>query len=358
MRPNRLPDDPGAPRLPARRRFMQQTGLAVLAGGLLAGGGWMLAKLGANLWQVQRERALMGTSVSLTCLADDREAAALAIEAAFAHMAAAAAELTRFDPAGPLGRLNREGTLAVVPAHLHAVLRAARSISELTAGSFDPTVLPELRHFEALRGDATPAAGEPTGMAQRSRTVDYRDVVVDATGARFAKPGMAVTLDGIAKGYVVDRGIAALHAAGIEYAIIDAGGDTRTLCGADPNRHWNVGIVDPMDVGRVAVVVQVRNAALSTSGNYRVYFSTDRRLFHIVDPFTGGSPQAYSSVTVVAERSVLADGLSTGAFSMDLPQLAELMHAQDHQWLVFSRTGDRRWRSRDLPLVAGAAETA
>ncbi|HEU0278095.1 MAG TPA: FAD:protein FMN transferase [Rhodanobacteraceae bacterium] len=341
--------------LPTRRKFLRQAAVGALAGGVLAAGGWAVAKRQANLWQVQREQALMGTSVSITTLADDREAAAAAIDAAFAHMRTTAAELTRFDAASPLARLNRDGRLAVVPAHLHAVLREARSISELTTGAFDATVLPELRYFETLRGITTPDARERAEMARRSRNIDYRDVVVDASGASFDKPDVALTLDGIAKGYVVDQGIAALRAAGIEYAIVDAGGDTRTLCGSDPNRHWNIGIVDPQDVSRVAAVIQVRNAALSTSGNYRVYFSTDRRLFHIVDPHAGGSPQAYSSVSVVAERSVQADGLSTGAFSMGLPQLAALMQMRSHQWLVVSRTGDRRWRSRDLPLVAGNA---
>ncbi|MBS0383420.1 MAG: FAD:protein FMN transferase [Proteobacteria bacterium] len=341
---------------PARRRFLKLAGLAALAGGLLAGGGWTMLKRGANLWQVQRERTLMATSVSITCLAEDREAAARAIDAAFAHMAAVAAELTRFDAASPLSRLNHDGRLSIVPAHLHAVLREAHSISGLTAGAFDVTVLPELRYFETLRGVGGLDADERATIAQRDRVIGYRGLSLDATGARLEKPGMAVTLDGIAKGYVVDQGTAALRAAGIEYAIVDAGGDTRTICGSDPNRHWNVGIVDPADSSRVAAVVQVRNAALSTSGNYRVYFSSDRRLFHIVDPFTGYSPQAYSSVTVVAERSVQADGLSTGTFSMALPQLAALMQAHDHQWLVFARNGERRWRSRDLPLVAGTAE--
>jgi thiamine biosynthesis lipoprotein len=344
--------------LPTRRKFLRQAAVGALAGGVLAAGGWVIAKRRANLWQVQRERALMGTSVSITALADDREAAAAAIDAAFAHMHTTAAELTRFDAASPLARLNRDGRLAVVPTHLHAVLRETRSIAALTEGAFDPTVLPELRYFETLRGIATPDARERAAMARSAHAIDYRDVVVDATGVQFGKPGMALTLDGIAKGYVVDQGIAALRAAGIEYAIVDAGGDTRTLCGSDPNRHWNVGIVDPVDTSRVAAVLQVRNAALSTSGNYRVYFSADRRLFHIVDPHAGGSPQAYSSVTVVAERSVLADGLSTGAFSMPLPQLAALMSMRDHQWLVFSRSGEARWRSRDLPLVAGSAEIA
>lgn len=352
------PNASDTPNPPARRHFLKQAGLAALGGGLLAGAGWAIRKRDANLWQVQRERGLMGTSVAITCLADDREAAAGAIDAAFAHMAAVAAELTRFDAMSPLSRLNRDGQLSVVPAHLHAVLREARSISGLTDGAFDATVLPELRYFETLHGIAGLDAPQRATIARRGQLVDYRDVALDAAGVRFGKPGMAVTLDGIAKGYAVDQGIATLQAAGIEYAIIDAGGDTRTICGSDPNRHWNVGIVDPQDVSRVAAVVQVRNAALSTSGNYRVFFSTDRRLFHIVDPHAGGSPQAYSSVTVVAERSVMADGLSTGTFSMPLPQLAALMQAHEHQWLVFSRTGDRRWRSRDLPLVAGKAELA
>ncbi len=347
-----------APALPARRQFLKQAGLAALAGGVLAGGGWAFARRGANLWQVQRERSLMATSVSITCLADDHEGAARAIDAAFACMVATAAELTRFDAASPLSRLNRDAYLSIVPPHLHAVLREAQALSERTAGAFDATVLPELRYFESLRGAPALDPRQQAALAERGRLVGWRGLALDATGARLRKPGMAVTLDGIAKGYVVDQGIAALRAGGIEYAIVDAGGDTRTICGSDPNRHWNVGIVDPDDVSRVAAVVQVRNAALSTSGNYRVYFSADRRLFHIVDPYTGGSPQAYSSVTVVAERSVLADGLSTGAFSMALPQVEELMRAQDHQWLVFARSGGRRWRSRDLPLVAGLAEAA
>ena len=345
-------------RSPARRRWLKQAGQLALAGGVLAGGGWAVLKRNANLWQVRRERTLMQTSVAITCLADDMQAARMAIEAAFARMSAAAAELTRFDPASPLARLNREGTLALVPPHLHAVLRHARSLSELTAGAFDPTVLPVLRYYETLRGVAAINPDERAAVGARERHVGYRGLQLDALGARLLRSGMALTLDGIAKGYVVDQGIAALRAAGIEYALVDAGGDIRALCGSDPQRHWNVGIVDPHDVNRVAAVLQVRNAALSTSGNYRVFFSQDRRLFHIVNPRTGWSPQGYSSVTVMARESVLADGMSTAAFSLELPQLSALMEAGDHEWLAFSREGGRRWRSRDLPLVAGRAELA
>jgi thiamine biosynthesis lipoprotein len=350
--------DPADLRSPERRHWLKQAGQLALAGGLLAGGGWTVLKRKQNLWQVRRERTLMQTSVAVTCLADDVQAAGAAIEAAFARMAATAAELTRFDPASPLSRLNRDGRLALVPANLQAVLREALSLSALTGGAFDVTVLPVLRYLETLRGVSGIDAHERDAIDRREQQVGWRDLALDARGARLLRPGMAITLDGIAKGHVVDLGIAALRAAGIEYGLIDAGGDIQAICGNDPQRHWNVGIVDPRDVSRVAAVVQVRNAALSTSGNYRVFFSTDRRLFHIVNPRTGYSPQSYSSMTVMARRSVLADGMSTAAFSLELPQLSALMAAQDHQWLAFSRTGEQRWRSRELPLIAGTAELA
>lgn len=351
-------NDPDDLRSPTRRHWLRQTGRLALAGGLLAGGGWAVLRRKQNLWQVRRERTLMQTSVSVTCLSDDVQAAGAAIEAAFARMATTAAELTRFDPASPLSRLNRDGRLALVPANLHAVLREALSLSALTGGAFDVTVLPVLRYFETLRGASRTDAHERRAAEDRDALVGYRDLVLDARGARLLRPGMAITLDGIAKGHVVDQGIAALRAAGIEYGLIDAGGDIQAISGNDPGRHWNVGIVDPRDTSRVAAVLQLRNAALSTSGNYRVFFSSDRRLFHIVNPRTGWSPQSYSSVTVMAQRSVLADGMSTAAFSLERPQLSALMAAQDHQWLAFSRTGEQRWRSRELPLIAGTAEPA
>lgn len=343
---------------PTRRQWLKRAGQYALLGGLFAGGGWTLARLTNNLWRVCRERPLMGTSVAINCLADDREAAGVAIEAAFAHMARVAGELTRFDPASPLSRLNRERVLHVVPQHLHAVLREALELSAHTQGAFDATVLPVLRYFETLRGISRLDGQNDARIAEREQLVDWRRVHLDALGVRLDTPGMAITLDGIAKGYVVDQGVATLKAHGIEYGIVDAGGDVHAFTGSDANRHWNVGIVDPLDPRRVAAVVQVRNAAISTSGNYRVFFSADRRLFHLVNPHTGFSPQGYASMTMVAARSILADGMSTAAFSLTLPQVATHTAARDLQWLAISRDGREHWRSRELPLVAGEARTA
>lgn len=116
-----------------------------------------------------------------------------------------------------------------------------------------------------------------------------------------------------------------------------------------------MGIVDPQHTSRIAAVIELRNAALSTSGNYEVFFSGDRRLFHIINPHTGYSPDRYSSVTVLTDEAIDSDAASVAAFSMSLDKLAAFMDVRRHQWLVFSWDGTKRYRSRGLPMVAGEA---
>ncbi|MHB1333510.1 MAG: FAD:protein FMN transferase [Sulfuriferula sp.] len=346
---------PNNPELLERRRLLKAAAGLALVSGIAALGGWVVVNRDRNLIEVRRERSIMATSVSVTCLAADVEGAGQAIEAALARMAAAAAVLTRFEPDSPLARLNHAGQLADPPSELHTVLGRALEIARYSDGDFDVSVLPVLDYFFELRQPVTLSEANRHAIALRERLVGFRHVDLGASEIRLTQPGMAITLDGIAKGYVVDQGIAALREAGIEYGLIDAGGEVRAMAGTDPKRFWNVGILDPQRPGRVAAVVRLRNAALSTSGNYEVFFSTDRRLFHIINPHTGYSPDRYSSVTVMAEESMEADAMSVAAFSMELPRLKEIMAARGHQWLVFSWDGAQRWRSAELPLVSGQA---
>lgn len=340
---------------PARRRLVQAAAGAVLAGGAIAAGGYQFFKLSRDLIRVRRERTLMQTSVSVNVLSGDAESARGAIEAAFAAMAAAAATLSRFDSASPVFALNRTGRLDRPPAMVREVVARSQAIAARSDGDFDITVAPVLDYFYQQPRPLALSPALRTSVAAREQLVDYRQVRLDDEGIRFLRPSMAITLDGIAKGYVIDQGIAALRRAGIEYALVDAGGEVHAICGADAQRSWNVGIVDPQHPDKVAAVVRLRNGGLSTSGNYEVFFTADRRLFHIIDPHTGYSPNRYSSVTVMGPSSVDTDAASVAAFSMTLPRLAAFASGLDQQWLTFSWDGATRWRSRDLPLVTGEA---
>ncbi|MEO6925694.1 MAG: FAD:protein FMN transferase [Rhodanobacter sp.] len=352
----RIPEVTEGPRSPGRRKLLTAIAGVAAAAGVVGGSGWFVLKRGRNLFEVRREQTLMQTSVAITCMAGDVDQAGIAIDNAFRRMGDAVAVLTRFDPAGPVARLNRDGHLEDLPPELRDVLRRSRTISAATDGDFDISVLPVLQYFESMRQPAVLETKDRVQLGQRDHLIDYRRITLDAQGVRFSEPGMAVTLDGLAKGYVIDQGIAALRASGMEHALVDAGGDVRAISGHDLDRQWHVGIVDPGNINQIASVVTLRNAALGTSGNYRIFYSADKKLFHVINPHTGYSPLNYSSVTVMAETSVDADAMSVAAASMALPRLREVMAAQNDQWLVFSRDGRNRWRSRDLPQVSGQAE--
>jgi len=345
-----------APHHIGRRSFLKLASGSLAVAGAAGAGGWVLENRSRNLFQVCHERTLMQTSVSINVLAADTEAARQAIAQAYTRMESTVSVLSRFDPSSAVSRLNREGRLENPPPLLRQVLSSALEISVRTEGDFDITVAPVLDYFLA---QPRPLVLDPAmrgAVARREALVGYKSLSLTKDAIVLKHAGMAVTLDGIAKGFVVDQGIAALRSAGIEYALIDAGGDLRAIAGSDPGRYWNVGIVDPLHDGRLAAVLRLRNAALSTSGNYQVFFSADRRLFHIINPHTGYSPDRYSSVTVMAEETMETDAMSVAGFSMPLPRLKQIMAERRHEWLAFSFDGKARWRSRGLPLVSGAAK--
>jgi thiamine biosynthesis lipoprotein len=339
-----------------RRSFIKLAGGGLVAAGGLALGGWAFINRDRNLFQLRHERTLMQTSVAVNVMAEDPDAARHAIAAAYGRMAAAVAVLSRFDPDSAVSRLNRDGRLGSPPPLLRTVLDTALSISNRTEGDFDVTVAPVLDYYLAQPRPMTLDPAVRHAVQKREALVGYKSVALTGNAVSFKHPGVAITLDGIAKGFVVDQGIAALREAGIEYALIDAGGDMRAIAGHDNSRFWNVGIVDPLHNGKLAAAVRLRNAALSTSGNYQVFFSSDRRLFHIVNPHTGFSPDRYSSVTVMAQEAMETDAMSVAGFSMPLSRLKQTMAERRHEWLVFSFDGKTRWRSRGLPLIAGTAD--
>ena len=141
-------------RSPGRRKLLKAIAGVAAAAGMVGGSGWFVLRRERNLFEVRREQTLMQTSVAITCLAGDVDQAGVAIDAAFRRMADAVAVLTRFDPASPVARLNRDGHLEHVPLELRDVLQRSLAISAVTDGDFDISVLPVLQYFESMRQPA------------------------------------------------------------------------------------------------------------------------------------------------------------------------------------------------------------
>ena len=306
------------------------------------GGGASLALLRqAGMRTVRQTRSRLGTIVSISVTHPDGDAARAMVEAAFGELEAREAALTRHRPGAPLWRLNESGRLTDAPPELTHVLAEALAMAQLTGGAFDPTVLPVLDAWADARagGRAEPAAAAID--AARVLT-NFRSVGIDRDRIELGRPGMRVTLDGIAKGFVVDRTLDRLVSDGAERVLVDAGGDMAAGGGGSHRDPWTVAVEDPFGGGRPGGVVRLAGGCVATSGDYLHAFTEDRRHHHIIDPRTGCSPASASAVTVLADSAMQADALSTALMVLGPDEGVKLAEEVDGaEVLIVDKRGAR-----------------
>ena len=217
-----------------------------------------------------------------------------------------------YRPESAVSRLNRDGRLAAPPFELVALLAEARTYSERTEGAFDATVQPLWRLYAAhfTRAGADPRGPGEAEHARARALVDYRAVEVEPAEVRFARPGMAVTLNGIAQGYITDRVAALLQDAGMSDVLLDIG-EVRALGRHPDGRPWHVGLRHAAEPETVARTVTLSDRAVATSAGIASPFDASGRHHHLFDPATGRPAPGAGQVSVIAPRATMADALST-----------------------------------------------
>ena len=338
----------GRPGLTRREalRILAVAGVSVGVGGPALAA---LVRSGA-LRRVSSTRTRMGTLVTLTVLHSDAAAGRRMVGSAFDEMERLEGLLSRHRPSTPLARLNREGAIEPAPPELREVLEHARSTSRASGGAFDVTVLPLLALHEASFAEHGAPPTDREVEAARAR-VGYRGLRVEGERVWLEEPGMAVTLDGIAKGYIVDRTLARLREEGAERAMVDGGGDVAATEG--PAGGWPVDVRHPRRPDRSLGRLRLDGTGVATSGDYMQAFTADRRHHHLVDPRTGRSPEGVSSVTVIAPSALEADALSTAALVLGPePGHAFLEARPGVEGLVVTKGGERL-RTGGCPVQDG-----
>jgi thiamine biosynthesis lipoprotein len=293
----------------SRRNFIKIVAVSGLAMGL---GGALTRRLMAagTLAVVEETRGAVGTYIRLVLLTPDRAGAERAIDAAFDRIAQLDVVLSHYRPDSALSQLNAAGQLPRPPAELVEVLRLAQQVHAWTGGAFDPTIEPLERFIVAQTAQGRRPS--PADVRPLLPLVGLAQVAVAPEAIVFQRAGMALTLDGIGKGYIVEAALAALAEHGFPQAMVDAGGDISTS-GRSDGAAWRLGIQDPRSAAGASIAVtKLARGALATSGDYLHAFTPDFSLNHILDPRTGLSPLELSSVSVMAARASLADALATG----------------------------------------------
>lgn len=215
-----------------------------------------------------------------------------------------------------LVRLNREGVLDAPPFELLDCLATAGAVYGASGGAFDPTVQP----LWALWAEAVTDGAEPAPEAIAATARGWEGLTNDPAQITLA-PGMALTLNGVAQGYIADRVAALLADEGLTDIFIDTG-EMRALGGQPTGGGWPVSL-------EAGPMISLSDRALATSAPLGTTFDQAGRLGHILDPRTGAPvPPRWSSVSISADSAALADALSTAACVLETRATVEAMVAR------------------------------
>lgn len=312
---------------PSRRQALRITAVAGVS--LALGGGLTRAFLRrAGLRELRETRTQMGTLVTISVVHPDAVVARAMVGETFAVMERLEGLLSRHREGTPVSRLNRERVVRDPPAELVHVVQRALEYSSLSDGAFDITIAPLLNVYASSfsRRGIPPTESQVREALSR---VDYRQVLLDDDRIALGKSGMSITLDGIAKGYIIDQAIEVLRDRGADQVLVDAGGDMASVGDGLWGDGWRVAIQDPRDPGRHIGVLRLDGECVATSGDYLQSFTQDRRFHHILDPRTGTPADEVSSVTIVTSRAMSADALSTAIFVLGPEQGLTLLSQLD-----------------------------
>lgn len=255
--------------------------------------------------EIRRCRPLLGTFVEVTTSGTDAASLERGITAAFVAIEKVHRLMSFHDPDSDVSRMNRDAFPKSVIVHpwTWKVLETAQHFAQESNGVFDIAIARFL-----VNGGYLPERGyQPDNVAT------WRDIFLRKNCRVFFRRQLVIDLGGIAKGFAVDRAVAALKASGVKAGIVNAGGDLRAFGPISRIIH----VRHPAEPAVAAGAVRLMERAMATSG---VYFSRRRHRGQYVSPLldggTGRSARELISVSVAAAECMVADALTKIVFAL------------------------------------------
>ena len=233
--------------------------------------------------------------------------------------------------------LNKKGSINPASPHLIRMINTAREVSEATGGAFDITVQPlwDLAKILAIKELSQERAGEL--WAEARAKVDYRAIEVKGEAVRFTKPGMKITLNGIAQGYVTEQVAKLLRDRGAKSGLVNFG--EYAAFGKNTNgKSWRIGLQNPINVMANTEIVELRDEALATSAANAGQVGD--QISHIFDARAErkiGSTPAFASASVIHPSATLADAYATAFTLMDEASIRKVVKSHQGMRVILVR---------------------
>jgi len=235
--------------------------------------------------------------------------------------------------AGRLYEINkalRAGQSFMVTDEEAQFILKTKQLSKQSQAYFNPAI-GELIHLWGFHTDNYPITSAPPTAEQIDEYLQHLpsmdDITIVENKIVSSNPRLWLDYGGVAKGYAIDKAIAILQKYGLKNAIVNAGGDLRSI-GSKGQKNWRVAIRKPNSEEVLAVISVQEDEAIFTSGNYQRYKEFNgKRYAHIIDPKTGTGVTQIISATIIAENGTKADAAAT----------AMIVAGQDN-WLGLARS--------------------
>ncbi len=303
-----------------------------------------------NVKLIKETRFLMGTLFDITVSHPDVEQARTAIDKAFDEIQRIERLTSNFSSKSEITKINQNAGKQAYPvsSELYTLLQKSIRYSRLANGTFDVTIgaIRDLWKFENEIGTVP----EPETIIRLLPLVDFRNISLEENEqVRLKIKGMKLDLGAVAKGYAVDRGIDVLKKYNIYNAILNGGGDLKSIGEKSPGVPWKIGVRHPRKPSDIIASLDGKNNAIATSGDYQKYFVKDGiRYHHILDPATGMQAQGLRSVTIIAKEAMFADAMATAVFVMGAEQGMKFIESQSQLEGVIITEDGKKIVSSDL----------
>ena len=246
-------------------------------------------------------------------------------------------------PSSDISKINNGDTSIVVDAIFEEVFNKSEKIYNETDGDFDPTVGvlvnawgfgpgTKINNLDSLKIDSllTYVGFNKVSLSNKKVIKLYPEIYID--------------FNAIGKGYLVDLIARQFETANIENYMVEIGGEIRVKGKNQKDEFWKIAIENPNEDGTrsFATIIQLKDEAMATSGNYRKYRTTadGKKYVHTINAKTG-----YASESNLLSASVISngdcadvDGYATAFMAMGLDKSIAFLkqHTELKAFLIYA----------------------
>lgn len=247
-------------------------------------------------------------------------------------------------------QLGGDGVLAVeVSGQMYQLLEKGLYYAGQSEGAFDISIAPVSSLWDFTSGEhKVPAAST---LQSALSLVDYQALALKNQGKRqilFRKPGMQLDLGGIAKGFIADALKEYLLECGVTGAVISLGGNVLCIGSKAEKEAFKIGVQQPFaDRNETVAVVKASDLSVVSSGIYERCFEEEGKLYHHILNPKDGMPfdNDLMAVTILSEKSVDGDGLSTTCFALGRERGMQYINSLEGAYAMFITRDEKLWYS-------------